>query len=80
LYCIHCTERLGWHYIKADDSALKYKEGYSSLQMDKLVEKLCTFDKAGEGAGNLKADLLDGVGLERLELGGDTLQASEFTN
>jgi hypothetical protein len=29
-HCLGCNERLGWYYIKAANSAQKYKEGEES--------------------------------------------------
>ncbi|KAH9944693.1 yippee zinc-binding/DNA-binding /Mis18, centromere assembly-domain-containing protein [Amylocystis lapponica] len=39
VFCMGCTDRLGWYYHKASDHSQKYKEGKYLLERERLVKE-----------------------------------------
>ncbi|KZS98660.1 yippee-domain-containing protein [Sistotremastrum niveocremeum HHB9708] len=39
VFCLGCTNRVGWYYHKAADSSQKYKEGKYLLERERLVKE-----------------------------------------
>jgi len=38
VFCVGCSDRLGWYYHKASDQSQKYKEGKYLLERERLVK------------------------------------------
>ncbi|EIM83032.1 yippee-domain-containing protein [Stereum hirsutum FP-91666 SS1] len=38
VFCVGCSDRVGWYYHKASDHSQKYKEGKYLLEREKLIK------------------------------------------